>query len=116
MTSEYIKKLIDDLFAMNEERKQENSSVDVEELINEIFTQKEEDNYKAFAHIFICINNEIANEVNIFPKDIAEVVNNLVFVKKVDEFTETKESVSITTNGQTYNVPMKYSYSFSFVK
>lgn len=115
MTSEYIKKLIDNLFMINEERKQEASSIDIDDIIDEIFNKKE-DNYKAFAHIFICMNNEVANEVNIFPNDIAEVVNNLVFVKKVDEFIETKENVSITTNGVTYDVPMKYSYSFSFVK
>ena len=57
-----------------------------------------------------------AEEVNILPANISKVINNLVIITKVDALTETKDNTYITVDGTKYDVPRKYSYSFSFVK
>lgn len=120
MTNDYIKKILEDLFKMNEERKQELANIDINELVDEIyeeiFVKKEEPKEKEFAHMFICLDNATAKEVNVFPDFVAEVRENIVFVKRVDKFTETKDLVTIEALGITYEIPQKYSYSFSFVR
>jgi hypothetical protein len=114
--TDYIKKVLEDLTVMNEERKQSIEKIDIDELVDEIFAEKEKVSERIYAHIFICMDEKTANEVNVFPAKYAKVINNLVIIRKVDELHETKNSMSIKIDNTAYAVPMKYSYSFSFVK
>ena len=109
-----IKKIINDLYKMNEERKEYIDSIDIDEILDDIF--EEQPKTKEYAHIFICENETVANEVNVLPKTVSAVIGNLVIVKRLDAFYEDKNSVYITVDKVKYDIPRKYSYSFSFVE
>lgn len=116
--TDYTRKIIENMFTLYEERKKETENVDIEELTDEIMDilnhkQKKE---KIIAHLFICQNKTIAQEVNVFPKNYAYVVNNLLIIPKVDDFFEKRGQVCITINNEKFDIPQKYSYSFSFVE
>lgn len=114
-----IKKIIEELFALNEERKQASVLTDEEldAIVDEILNPTPEEEYsEILGHIFICLDNKTAEEVNILPSNIAKVMDNLVIIKKVDSFAETKDNTYITVDGKEYDIPRKYSFSFSFVK
>lgn len=114
--SEYTKKIVEELFRINEERKAElaNMEFDIDEILEEIFAPKVEE--KELFHIFICMNNDVAKEVNVLPETVAKTLDNLVIIKRLDSFTENKEEVRIEVDGVSYLIPRKYSYSFAFVK
>lgn len=115
MTSEYTKKLIEDLLKINEERKKELSEIDIDEIVEEILNPVV-DNRKEIAHFFICMNENVAKEINVLPKNKAKVFQNILYVRNYDDYIETKDSSKFLIDGVYYEIPRKYSFSIAFVE